>query len=326
MLTIFVHRNGVTTEVCQVDRAWLQPQSGAVVWADLTLRGAEQPPAEEAAVLGRVFGFHELAVEDALSESHHPKIEPYEGYLYLILHGIDFCAADHEFATHDTDFFLGSNYLVTVHAETSRTVPALRDMVARNGRLLAEGAPALLHRIVDRLIDNYRPEIEKLEDRIDAVEKEVFDGADPDVVRRMLDLKRDVAALRRIVIPQRDVVGRLARREFPVIDNEIAYRFRDVYDQLVRMTDEALIFQDRMNGLLEAHVSNVSNRLNEVMKVLTVIATIFMPLTVLTGAFGMNVGLPRLPGGEGAQFWWVLGIMLVASGGMLAWFRRRGWI
>jgi magnesium transporter len=142
----------------------------------------------------------------------------------------------------------------------------------------------------------------------------------------MLDLKRDVASLRRVVIPQRDVVGRLGRREFPLIENEIAYRFRDVYDQLVRMTDEALIFQDRITGLLEAHVSNVSNRLNEVMKVLTVIATIFMPLTVLTGAYGMNVALPHFPGGQGVQFWWVLGIMLVASLGMLAWFRGRGWI
>lgn len=321
MLTIFVCRNGQTANVPDLDPGWLEPSSGASVWVDLAA-----PDARESAILASVFGFHELAIEDALSESHHPKIEPYEGYLYLILHGIDFLAAEQQFATQDTDFFLGPNYLVTVHPETARTIPAVRDMLGRNHRILSEGAPALLHRIVDAMFEHYRPEIEKLEDRIDAVEKEVFDGAPPDIVRRMLDLKRDIAALRRIVIPQRDVVGRLARREFAVIDNEIAYRFRDVYDQLVRMTDEALIFQDRINGLLEAHVSNVSNRLNEVMKVLTVIATIFMPLTVLTGAYGMNVGLPSFPGGAGAQFWWVFGIMLVASAGMLAWFRRRGWI
>jgi magnesium transporter len=321
MLTIFVYRDGQTREVQEVDPAWIQPSSGVVLWVDLAA-----PDPHESAILAGVFGFHDLAIEDALSESHHPKIEPYEGYLYLILHGIDFLAAEHQFATQDTDFFLGPNYLVTVRAQTARTIPAIRDVLGRNGRILAEGAPALMHRIVDAMLDHYHPEIEKLEDRIDAVEKEVFDGAPPDIVRRMLDLKRDIAALRRIVIPQRDVVGRLARREFAVIDNEIAYRFRDVYDQLVRLTDEALIFQDRINGLLEAHVSNVSNRLNEVMKVLTVIATIFMPLTVLTGAYGMNVGLPRFPGGAGAQFWWVFGIMLVASGGTLAWFRRCGWI
>jgi magnesium transporter len=321
MVTIFVYRNGETTEVREVDRAWLEPSSGAVVWVDLA-----SPDGEEAAILGRVFGFHELAIEDAVAESHHPKIEAYDGYLYLILHGINFQVVEHEFATHDTDFFLGPNYLVTVHAGTTRTIPAIRDLMRRNGRVLGEGAPALLHRIVDSMIEHYRPEVEKLEDRIDAIEKEVFDQPPSDIVRRLLDLKKDVASLRRVVIPQRDVVGRLARREFPVIDSEVAYRFRDVYDHLVRMTDEALMFQDRITGLLEAHVSNVSNRLNEVMKVLTVIATIFMPLTVLTGAYGMNVGLPRFPGGDGAQFWWVFGIMLCASAAMLSWFRKRGWI
>ncbi len=321
MLTIFVHRHGETAEAPDIDPAWLDASSGATLWVDL-----ESPTLEEAAVLSSVFRFHELAIEDALAESHHPKIEAYDRFLYVILHGIDFSVAEHRFATHDTDFFLGPNYLVTVHQEPTRSIAATFDLLRRGGRTLAEGTASLLHRIVDAMIEHYRPEIEKLEDRIDAIEKEVFDGADPDIVRQLLDQKRDVAALRRIVIPQRDVVGRLARREFPVIDNEVSYRFRDVYDQLVRMTDEALIFQDRITGLLEAHVSNVSNRLNEVMKVLTVIATIFMPLTVLTGAYGMNVGLPRFPGGEGAQFWWVLGIMLAASSGMLAWFRKRGWI
>jgi magnesium transporter len=321
MVTIFVYRNGETIEGAKFDPAWLEPDSGALVWVDLAAPGTD-----EAALLASAFGFHELAIEDALSESHHPKVEAYDGYLYLILHGIDFSVAEHQFATHDTDFFLGPNYLVTVHQAGARSIPAMRDLVRRSGRILGEGTPALLHRIVDAMIEHYRPEVEKLEDRIDAIEKDVFDGATQEIVRRMLALKRDVTSLRRIVIPQRDVVGRLARREFALIDNEIAYRFRDVYDQLVRMSDEALIFQDRITSLLEAHISNVSNRLNEVMKVLTVIATIFMPLTVLTGAFGMNVGLPRFPGGDGAQFWWVLGIMLALSGGMLAWFRRRGWL
>ncbi len=321
MVTIFVHRDGETTEARKVDRAWLDPSSGVVVWVDLAA-----PTAVESGVLSRVFCFHELAVEDAVAESHYPKVEAYDRFLYLILHGINFEVAEHEFATHDTDFFLGPNYLVTVHDGTTRTIPAIHDLLRRNPRALGEGTPALLHRLVDSMIEHYRPEVEKLEDRIDGIEKEVFDQPPPDIVRRLLDLKRDVASLRRIVIPQRDVVGRLARREFPIIDTEVAYRFRDVYDQLVRMTDEALMFQDRITGLLEAHVSNVSNRLNEVMKVLTVIATIFMPLTVLTGAYGMNVGLPRFPGGDGAQFWWVFGIMICASISMLAWFRKRGWI
>ena len=129
-----------------------------------------------------------------------------------------------------------------------------------------------------------------------------------------------------MVLPQRDAISRLARREFPQITEAVSYRFRDVYDHLVRLSDEAMFFQDRITSILDAHLSAVSNQLNQVMKVLTIIATLFMPLTVLTGMYGMNVPLPHLPGGEHAQFWWVCGIMFTLSAVMLGFFRRKGWI
>src|SRR5207244_2501547 len=181
----------------------------------------------------------------------------------------------------------------------------------RHAKILSEGPVALFHRIVDAMVDHYRPEIEKLEDRLDSLEDEIFDTADPKLVRQILDEKRQVASLRRIVTPQRDVIARLARRDFVDVSTEMSFRFRDVYDHLVRIADDAMIFQDRITGMLDAHLSNVSNRLNEVMKVLTVVATIFMPPTVLVGAWGMNVPLPRLPGGEAAQFWWLAGACIV---------------
>ena len=119
------------------------------------------------------------------------------------------------------------------------------------------------------------------------------------------------------MLPQRDAVGRLARREFPFITEQLAYRFRDVHDHLVRLSDEAMFFQDRISGILDAHLSAVSNQLNSVMKVLTLISTIFPPLTVLTGMYGMNVTLPHMPGGDGWQFWWVVGIMVALSAGWI---------
>ncbi len=145
-------------------------------------------------------------------------------------------------------------------------------------------------------------------------------------MRRILELKRDLASLRRIVVPQRDAVGRLARREFVQINDEMTYRFRDVHDHLVRISEEATLFQDRITGILDAHMSSVSNRLNEVMRVLTVMSTIFLPLTVLTGMWGMNVPLPVFPGGEQVQFWWVAGIMAAVSSVMLWFFRKNEWI
>ncbi|MDE3157012.1 MAG: magnesium/cobalt transporter CorA [Acidobacteriota bacterium] len=321
MVTVFVHRDGRTEQVPSVDRAWLTPEGQALLWVDLAA-----PSPIEVVVLRDTFGFHPLAVEDALSKVEYPKIESYDDYLYLILHGIDFRAAEHGFGTHDVDFFLGPNYLVTVHDGTSRSVGELRDHCPRNHKILGEGPAALMHRIVDAMVDHYMPEVEKLEDRLDELEKAVLASPRPDLIADILEQKRDVSSLRRVITPQRDAVGRLARREFALIDTEMAYRFRDVGDHLVRLADEATMFQDRITGILDAHLSNVSNRLNEVMKVLTVIATIFMPLTVLTGLYGMNVTMPHFPGGEGVQFWWLVGIMLGMSGAMLAWFHRKGWI
>ena len=321
MLTIFVHRNGRIEQAASIDRAWLHPGSGATVWVDLAA-----PTIPESLVLSDTFGFHPLSVEDAMSKLQYPKVEAYDGYLYVILHGIESNAAQHCFATHDVDFFVGPNYLVTVHDGDSRSIVDLRDHATRNPKTLSEGPVALLHRIVDTMVDHYRPEIDKLEDRLDALEDEMFRTADPRLVRRILDEKRQVASLRRIVTPQRDVVGRLARRDFVDVSTELSFRFRDVYDHLVRIADDALMFQDRITGMLDAHLSNVSFRLNEVMKVLTVVTVLFMPPTLIAGIWGMNVPLPRLPGGDAAQVWWVLGVMAAMTIAMLVYFRGRRWM
>jgi magnesium transporter len=321
MITVFVHRDGATRQAERVDPAWLAPQAPETVWVDL-----EAPAAPELAILTDVFKFHELAVEDAMDEIHHPKIESYEGFLYLILHGIQAKKRKGGFETHDIDFFLGRNFLVSVHRHQSRSVEALRMLCSRHGHVIGEGPPALLHRIVDQMVDHYGPEVDTLETRLERIEGQVFSAPNRNPLRDILGLKADVASLRRVTTPQRDAIARLARREFPQISDAMTYRFRDVYDQLVRLTDEAIFMQDRVTGLLDAHLSMQSNRLNQVMKVLTVIATIFMPLTVLTGMYGMNVHLPNFPGGVSLQFWWVAGIMVGLSAVMLWVFRRMDWL
>ena len=321
MITTYVHQNGDTTCADAIDPAWLKPGSGVTLWVDLAA-----PTPEEGRLLADVFHFHALAVEDALSAIHHPKIEAYDGYLYLILHGIDFRVEEHWFATRDVDFFLGPNYLVTVHDGDSRSIGAVKSVCDKHDRALSEGPAALMHRIVDSMVDNYRPEIESLEKHMNELEDEAILGLRDDLVRDILGLKRDLASLRRVLIPQRDAVGRLGRREFAAIGDELTYRFRDVYDHLVRLSDEATLLQDRVTGILEAHLSTISNRLNLVMKVLTVMSTIFLPLTVLTGMWGMNVPLPTFPGGAAMQFWWVTGGMVVIAVIMLALFRRNHWI
>ncbi len=320
MIAVLVSEHGRTTLFDHVDPTWLEPGATVRFWVDITT-----PTEADGRLLADVFHFHTLSVEDALTSVQFPKVELYDHYLYLILHGIDYRAKQHRFATRDVDFFLGPNYLVTVHDGESRSMKRVSDLCARRENVLAEGPVALLHRIVDAMVDNYRPEIDALEVRISDLEEQAFGGRES-IVKPLLQLKRDLSSVRRVIIPQRDVVGRLARREFGAISDEMTYRFRDVYDHLVRIADDAVIFQDRVNGILEAHLSAVSNRLNEVMKVLTVMSTIFLPLTVLTGMWGMNIMLPHMPGGDTAQFWWLGGMMAAIVGSMLLYFKRSGWL
>jgi magnesium transporter len=316
-----VHRNGRTEEVRSLDRAWLDPASGVLLWVDLAA-----PSIPEQLLLSDTFAFHPLAVEDARSDLQYPKIEPYDGFLYVVLHGLALLKKKPRFATHDIDFFLGRHFLVTVHDGSSRSIEELRAQCTRNHAVVGEGPVALFHRIVDRMVDRYFPEIDRFQEELDKTEDAVFENPEPRLVRRILKDKRDVATLRRIVTPQRDAIGRLARREYSNISAEMALHFRDVYDQLMRVSDETLMLQDRLTGMLEAHMSNLSNRVNQVVKVLTVLTTIFMPLTVLTGLYGMNVPLPPFPGGDDAQFWWLSGSMLVIVAAMLVMFRRKHWI
>ena len=320
MVSVYVHGNGATQCADRVEPEWLAPSSAVTLWVDLA-----DPTPEEGRILADLFHFHPLAVEDAQSVLQFPKIESYRDYLYLVLHGIDITKGGRTLATHDVDFFLGPNYLVTVHENKSRSIARMRDICDKHSRVLHEGPVGVLHRVIDSMVDNYRPAIEEVEHRLARLEEQAYVGQDT-MVKQVLTLRRDLGNLRRVLVPQRDAIGRLARREFPVISDEMAYRFRDVYDQVVRLTEEAVLFQDRLTGILEVNLANVSNRLNQVMKVLTVMSTIFLPLTVLTGMWGMNIALPHFPGGDAAQFWWISVSMVALVGGMLGIFRYNHWI
>lgn len=320
MIAVYAQHNGETRHQDRVEPEWLDPSSAVIFWADLV-----EPTPEEFRLLEDVFHFHPLSIEDAQSALQFPKVESYPAYLYLVLHGIHLKSDQRHFATHDVDFFVGRNFLVTIHDGTSRSIAKMRAVCDRNARVLAEGPVGVLHRIVDTMVDNYEPVAEEIEDRIESIEEQAFTGHDQ-LVRQAITLKRELALMRRVLIPQRDAIGRLARREFHVISDEMAYRFRDVYDHVVRLSEASLLFQDRVTGILEVNLATVSNRLNQIMKVLTVMSTIFLPLTVLTGMWGMNIALPRFPGGDGAQFWWVGGIMAGMPAVMLAIFRRMRWI
>jgi magnesium transporter len=321
LIAYYVHRDGRTERLDDIDPAWLRAESGVRVWADVT-----EPTESDGRVLQTVFGLHPLAVQDAIETVNNPKVELFPGVLHAVLHGIDFQAETDTFETHDTDFFLTRGYLITVHDGKRRSIQRVHELCLQNDAILAEGPAALMHRIVDTMVDHYRPEVEELEERLDGIEERVLEQPSTDLTRQILGVKRDIASLRRIVLPQRDAVGRLGRREFDVIDQEMSYRFRDVYDSLVRLSDDATIFQERVTGILDAHLAAISNRLALSSQRLAAVATIFGTLTVLSGIYGMNVPLPTIGGSEQVEFWWIIGVMTAVTGVLYLLFRRAGWL
>ena len=239
MVTIFVSRDGRCDEVTSLDRTWLNPAAGVVLWVDLA-----SPSIPESLILSDTFVFHRLAVEDAMSQGQPAKVEAYDGYLFAVLRGADA----------EVDFFVGPTYLVTVHQRPSAAIADFVDNARHSPRPLVEGPVALFHALVDATVDGYRPALDRLADRAVTLEKQLFDKPSPALVRDLLDLRRDVFALGRTTASERGIADRLARREFVDISTEMAFRFRDVYDHLVRVTDEAEALADRAAGLFAASV------------------------------------------------------------------------
>jgi magnesium transporter len=293
----------------------------ATHWIDL-----EDPTPEESRLLEDPFHFHPLAIEDCLAEVHHPKLDDYEGYIFVIAHGIRFDAPRDEFITRELDVFLGKNFLITHHEGLMRSIATTREQCSKGlVASFARGPDFLMHQILDQLFEHYFPNLDALEDMIQLVQVEVFEKPTRETLDKIFALKRDVMRLRRICMPQREIINRLARAEFGVVSPRAAVYFRDIYDNLYRIVDASMQYHDLVQGTLDAYLSAVSNRLNETMKRLTVIGAIFAALTVITGVYGMNFDfMPELHWKYGYLMVW--GLMLAATGSLFYWFKKKDWI
>lgn len=293
----------------------------ALHWIDL-----EDPTVQEAQILEDPFHFHPLAIEDCLSEVHHPKADDYDEYLFIIVHGIRFDAPTDQFITRELDVFLGKNFLITHHRGPMRSITSAREQCGKNMQAaMPKGVDYLIHQILDQMFEHYFPNLDAIEDKIQLVQVEVFEKPTRETLDRIFVLKRDVMHLRRICTPQREIVHRLSRGEFPVISPKAAIYFRDIYDNLYRIVDASFAYQDMVQGTLDAYLTAVSNRLNETMKRLTVIGAVFAALTVITGVYGMNFDvMPELRWRYGYPGVWVL--MAVVTTGLLYWFKKKEWI
>ena len=333
MVSIYQYLNDEVRRLTlkELRRALLEKKG--VIWVDL-----ENPvEAEEETVLVSMCDFHPLAIEDCQrgkdEDGHLPKVEDFGEYLFVIFNPVvgvmpsdDGETMFHvEIQTSQLSAFLRERLLVTHHHKPLHAITHAAQLIAKNPQTLKRGPDFLFHYIIDDIVDNYTPILDRLDDAIDSMEEQVFKQPSQETMVHILQLKQNIMTIRRVAVYQREMLNRLSRGEFDLITADEMIYYRNVYDHLVRMTDLADSYRDMVSSLLDAYLSVTSNKLNQVMKVLTIISTIFLPLSVITGFFGMNfVHLP------GAQWEYGVGATLVVmglvAGGMLWMFRRNHWI
>ncbi|MBC7977913.1 MAG: magnesium/cobalt transporter CorA [Myxococcales bacterium] len=308
-----------TTDLAEIRTAFA---AGLRIWVDL-----ERKSADADTLLADVVKLHPLTIEDIWHDRSRPKIDDFDEYLYVIIHGIG--AANHDkLQTVEIDVVIGPNWLIT-HDPAGLVSDDVGTELDHSPRVMARGIAWLAHALLDRAVDRYLPVVDEFDADIDQLENDVLDYAGTPrgrtVMLRILAFKRRLQELRRMSIHQREILLRLSRGEIDEIPTEALPFYRDVYDHFQRINDIAESHRDLVTSALDAFLSVQSNRMNEVMKTLTLTSTVMLPLTFIAGVYGMNFEhMPEL------KWLWgypaVLGVMLAVATGIVLWFRHRGWV
>lgn len=309
---------------------------GAVMWIDI-----EKPEDEDYAILDEVFGFHPLAIEDSINRAQRPKIESYnhvgdacqQGYFYMVIHGAEAPKGGRgKLRTEELDMFVSERYLLTIHDEPMSSLNVLLSRARSDPRIVLDpGIDLLLHQVLDRLVDKYQPILEQLQDDLDELEEEAMTEPTPSLLTRITMKKRELLNLRRIIGPQREVLAQLTRGEVPFIRESTRIYLRDVLDHLIRAVETIELYRDLVVGVRDIYMSSISNNLNQIMKTLTIITVIALPMTVVTSFFGMNFNDERVAGwgwllNHPAGFWVSMLFIIGLVGALLLLFRRRRWL
>jgi len=295
----------------------LRTQRGHV-WVDF--EDESEPVVTEALA---PFGVHPLVIEDMVVQVNRPKLDDYGDYVYVVVHSARWDSSQERPSLREVDIVVGERWIVTYHDGETRSVAAAAEMLPRRPSLLCKSPAQLMHFLLDVLVDHYLPLVDQLTEELDKLEEDVFDDSSQAMHARILRLKRGISALRRIVGPQRDTILSLTRDELRAVPAELRPYLRDVYDRLARVADMLDSFRDETASVLELHLSAVSNRMNNVIKRLTVIATIGLPLTVVTSYYGMNFKLPEYEWAYSE--WYALGLMVATALGTWLYLRFRRW-
>jgi magnesium transporter len=319
----------VAKETSDFDELTKAHERGARFWVEFDTRTPEAD-----IFLDAVLKIHPLAVEDVWNDIGIPKVEDFGDYVQLVMHGVleaDVGGQDVPLALTELDVLIGRNWLVThAHDETVCAIKPVQAEVLRNARLLKKGPAWVAHAVLDRMVDEYLPIVDRFDAQIEEVELRILEQrkrapTERGIMRQILRIKRSLQMLRRTTIMQREVLFRLARAEFDEIPSEAMPFYRDVYDHFARVTEMVDSYRELTGSLLEAHFSIQSQQMNEIMKRLTVMSTIMLPLTLIAGIYGMNFeNMPELKWANG--YYMALGLMAAVSISILVWFRKQKWL
>ncbi|HAL92736.1 MAG TPA: magnesium and cobalt transport protein CorA [Verrucomicrobia bacterium] len=291
------------------------------LWVDME----NSTPEENKSVLETVFNFHPLAIEDCVAITERPKIDDYENYIFFVVHAVDYINSLHVFQTTELNVFVGKNYLVTFHNDPLRSINATCERIQKKGHALPRWADLLAYQILDLLLDNYQPALDELSTELAALEHRVLIGETHDVVAEVVNLQTEVQRLRQIMSPQRDVIARMIHGEFPkVIRAHLIPYLRDLQDNLSRISDLADTYRETLGSTLQIHLNLQQMQINRVIKVLTILATLSMPILLVTSFYGMNIR--HMPNTEWPSwpfaYAYILGLNALLIG-ILYWFMKR---
>jgi magnesium transporter len=318
------------TDPPTLSRAVRDPR--AIFWVDMN-----KPSDEEYALLDDVFGFHPLAIEDSIQYSQRPKIESYnhigdacrQGYFYMVIHGPDLSSFRDKLRTKELDMFVSERYLITIHEEELTSVKDMRSRAEKSPSVVLDpGIDLLLYGILDRLVDNYSPILDRLQEEIDELEEQAINEPTPQLLQQIAGNKRDLLNFRRIIGPQRDVLAQLTRGDVPFIRESTRVYLRDVLDHLIRAVEMIELYRDLIVGARDIYMSSISNNLNNVMKTLTIITVVSLPFTIITSFYGQNfeVGEFQWLLKHHSGFWMSMTLMFTIVALLLWVFRRNRWI
>ena len=325
MREIFLYQpdKGLKTGLSPEEARSALEDKSSVIWVDI-----EDMDDDDVDLLTNILNLHPLTVEDFIMPNARPKVEKFKGYIFLVMFSIekrDKSNGNGKIKTIELNCCLGANFLVTVRSNQINSFSVIKDRVKKQSPIMMNGADFLMYSMLDSVVDSYFPVINEFDDLVDDMSDELFKDPTQETLAKIYHLKNDVMFLRRTIGPQADVMALISRGDFEVIMPHNAIYFRNIYDNLVRLNDIVGTSRDIITGAMEAYVSVISNRLNEIMKTLTVIATIVMPLTLIASIYGMNFKyMPELSSRYGYPA--VMGVMILISLGMLYYFKRNKWL